>query len=404
MVAMKVYAKQPAITPHPFHPPKAPLPSRRLFNRWLYGLGACLGVIIAGTLLFFFSKPTVVVVTNISGATVYFNGEPRGATNQLNRFSIPGVSPGRHTVRLTHPEYLDAEQTVTVSHSFFAIKVNLPLRPSQFDLTVQTEPMTTVTLDGLQIGETDVQTGLLTIPRVRVGSHFLSLRRTGYLPLSAVVEMPEGNHRLTLPLQRDLSGYWKGVFQDATGKATDFVLNLTQTGATLSGLWEEAPPTPHRPPKTSLITGQVLDNQRLTLKRQDNGRTLTLEAQIATGGRDLVGTWQDGRRTGSWQSSHTDTKPTLLPPVPLPSLPEPGPRLTGAAPPPDLLPPDAASPLAYAQKLYEQRRYNEALAQCDTVLKQDPTNAAARDLKRRIQTSIEILTSPPTVTKPPPPP
>jgi hypothetical protein len=53
------------------------------------------------------------------------------------------------------------------------------------------------------------------------------------------------------------------------------------------------------------------------------------------------------------------------------------------------------SPLSRAQSLYEQRRYDEALAQCDAILKQDPKNNAARDLKRRIQKSLDILKAPP---------
>lgn len=407
---MKVYSKTPAPAPTPFRP-KAPLPSRRTFNQWLYGLGTLLTVLVGGALLFFFSKPTVIVVTNVPGATVYLNGEPRGATNPLNRFSIPGVAPGRHVVRLTHPEYLDAEQTVTVAYGFFPIKVNLPLRPALFTLTIQTEPMTTVRLDGVQVGETDPQSGVLAVPRVRAGGHHVSLQRTGYVPFATVVDMPESDHRLALPLQLDLSGYWKGVTRDAAGKPADFILSLGQTGPTLSGLWEEAPPAPGRPPKTFPVVGRLLDNQRLTLERKDEaGRTLTFEAQVSATGRDLVGVWRDGQRTGDWNGSRTDAKPSFtaaapLPTAPPPVVPEPGPRLTspplpptasGGSAPPEFTPPETTgvSPLARAQALYEQRRYDEALAQCDAVLKQDPKNAAARDLKRRIQKSLEILKSP----------
>lgn len=412
---MKVYSKTPATAPAPLRPPKAPLPSRRALNQWLYGLGTLLTVFVGGALLFFFSKPTVIVVTNVPGATVYLDGEPRGATNPLNRFSIPGVAPGRHVVRLTHPEYLDAEQTVAVAYGFFPIKVNLPLRPAMFTLTIQTEPMTAVRLDGVQVGETDPQTGVLAVPRVRAGGHQISLQRTGYVPFATVVDMPESDHRLTLPLQLDLSGYWKGVTQDAAGKPADFILSLGQTGPTLSGLWEEAPSTPGRPPKTFPVVGRLLDNQRLTLERKDEaGRTLTLEAQVSASGRDLAGVWRDGKRAGAWSGSRTDAKPSFtaaapLPTIPPPGLPEPGPRLTGPPSPPvapggapDFTSPETAgvSPLARAQALYEQRRYDEALAQCDAVLKQDPKNAAARDLKRRIQKSLEILKSPPTSGEP----
>ncbi|MCS7080293.1 MAG: PEGA domain-containing protein [Chloracidobacterium sp.] len=413
---MNVYPKTPvAARPHP-RPPRATLPSRRAVKQWLYGLGMLFALILGGALLLFFSKPTVIVITNVSGATVYLNGEPRGATNQLNRFSIPSVPPGRHVIRLTHPEYLDAEQAVTVEYGFRPTKINIPLRSALFTLTVQTEPMTTVRLDGVQVGETDLQTGVLAVPRVRVGGHQISLQRAGYLPVATAFDMPEGDYRLTLPLYLDLNGYWKGVVQDpAAGKPTDFILSLGQTGTALSGLWEEPPTTSTKPPRAFPVTGRLLDNQRLTLERKNEaGRVLTFEAQVSTTGRDLVGVWRDGQRTGAWSGSRTETKPSFTPvtaalPAPPITL-EPGPRLTNPPPlsspagvsPPDIPPAEASvvSPLARAQALYEQRRYDEALAQCDAILKQDPKNTAARHLKRRIQTSLEILKSPPDAAKP----
>ncbi len=419
---MKAQPKTPLLTPlppRPVPPPKTPLPSRRAVTQWLYGLGGVIALLTAGAALLYFSKPTVIVLTNAVGATVYLDGEPRGTTNQLNRFSLTSVSPGKHAIRLTHPEYLDTEQVITVEYGFLATKVNLPLRPARFTLTIQTEPMTTVRLDGIQVGETDPQTGVLAIPNVRVGPHQLSLQRSGYLPFATPVDMPESDHRLTFPLHLDLNGYWKGTWQEAsTGKAGEFILSLGQTGTTLSGLWEEPATTPAKPPRSFPVTGHLLDRQRLTLERKDEtGRTLTFEGQVSTTGRDLLGTWQDGKRTGNWTGTRSDTKPifSALPSVPpLPSAAvEPGPRLTTPADGLPSLPPalpgpaptesSDASPLSRAQSLYEQRRYDEALAQCDAILKQDPKNNAARDLKRRIQKSLDILKAPPGDQEPPSP-
>ena len=410
---MKAQPKTPFLTPlppRPLPPRKNPLPSRRAITRWLYGLSGILVIISAGAALFYFSKPTVIVLTNATGATVYLDGEPRGTTNQLNRFSLTGVPPGKHAIRLTHPEYLDTEQVITVEYGFLATKVNLPLRPARFTLTIQTEPQTTVRLDGIQVGETDPQTGVLAIQNVRVGTHQLSLQRAGYLPFASPVDMPESDHQVTFPLHLDLNGYWKGTWQEAaTGKAGEFILSLGQTGTTLSGLWEEPGPAPTKPPRSFPVLGRLLDQQRLTLERKDEtGRTLTFEGQVSATGRDLLGTWQDGKRTGHWTGSRSDTKPTFspLPGVPpLPTAVEPGPRLTMPADglptlspaPPGSAPTESSdpSPLSRAQSLYEQRRYDEALAQCDAILKQDPKNNAARDLKRRIQKSLDILKAPP---------
>ncbi|WP_058867482.1 PEGA domain-containing protein [Chloracidobacterium thermophilum] len=418
---MKAQPKAPILTPlppRPLPPPKAPLPSRRAVTQWLYGLGGILVLLIAGAALLYFSKPTVIILTNATGATVYLDGEPRGTTNQLNRFSLTGVSPGKHAVRLTHPEYLDTEQVITVEYGFLATKVNLPLRPARFTLTIQTEPQTTVRLDGIQVGETDPQTGVLAIPNVRVGPHQLSLQRTGYLPVASPVDMPESDHQLAFPLHLDLNGYWKGTWQEAaTGKAGEFILSLGQTGTTLSGLWEEPGPAPTKPPRSFPVLGRLLDRQRLTLERKDEtGRTLTFEGQVSATGREVLGTWQDGKRTGNWTGSRSDTKPTFsaLPGVPpLPTAVEPGPRLTtpadGLTPLPPALPGPTpteggdTSPLSRAQSLYEQRRYDEALAQCDAILKQDPKNNAARDLKRRIQKSLDILKAPPGGSETPSP-
>src|SRR5262249_32264797 len=42
---------------------------------------------------------------------------------------------------------------------------------------------------------------------------------------------------------------------------------------------------------------------------------------------------------------------------------------------------------------YQQRQYQAALAECDEALRLNPQLAAARDLKRRINTLIRILNS-----------
>ncbi|MGQ9897807.1 MAG: PEGA domain-containing protein [Acidobacteriota bacterium] len=380
------------------------MPSRRAITQWIYRLSGVLALLIAGAAIFYFSKPTVIVLTNVANATIYLDGEPRGATNQLNRFSLTHVPPGQHAIRLTHPEYLTTEQIITVEYGFFPTRVNLPLRPAIFTLTIHTEPMTTVRLDGVQVGETDPQAGVLAIPNVRVGNHQISLQRAGYLPFTSTLNMPESDYQLTFPLHLDLNGYWKGTWQeDGTGKAGEFIVSLGQTGATLSGLWEEAATTPAKPPRSWPVTGHLLEQQRLRLERkEETGRTLTFEGQVSSTGRDLLGTWQDGKRTGHWTANRSDTKPTLSLFPGLPTTVEPGPRLT--TPPSLPLPPalpstltDNAnpSPLARAQSLYEQRRYTEAIAECDAILKQNPKNNAARDLKRRIQKSFEILNASP---------
>jgi|GEM_PF-3493551 hypothetical protein len=400
-----------ALSPQPSPPKKAPLPSRRTIHRWLYGLGAILALLLTGAALFYFSKPTVIILTNVASATVYLDGTPCGTTNPLNRFSLPSVPPGQHTIRLSHPEYLDAEQVVSVNRSFFPIKVNLPMRPARFTLTVASEPMATVWLDGTQVGETDPQTGILTIPRVRTGSRQIMLQRTGYLPLTTTVEMPESDHHLVLPLYPDLNGYWKGTWQESTtGKASEFSLALGQTGTTLSGLWEEPPLNPTKPPRAFPLTGRFLDRRHLALERQDDtGRTLIFEGQLSATNRDMLGTWQDGQRRGTWSSSRSETKPTFTPSPPLANLtPDmPGPRMiTPPSSSSSILPPPVPEEptLSRAQSLYEQRRYAEAIAQCDAILKQDPKNQAARDLKRRIQKSLEILNVQPDNPQPDPAP
>lgn len=52
---------------------------------------------------------------------------------------------------------------------------------------------------------------------------------------------------------------------------------------------------------------------------------------------------------------------------------------------------EIASRLGRAQALYQQREYREAIAECDAVLRSDPSNQQAARLKSQVQETVKIL-------------
>ena len=120
-----------------------------------------------------------------SGASVYLDGTNKGATS----LTIPSVSYGIHTLRLTYNGYQDSSNTVTVSETLNAYTYTLTAISvgTTTPISVSSTPSgATVYLDGTSMGTTP-----LPIPSVPYGTHTLILKYSGYQDSSNQITVSE---------------------------------------------------------------------------------------------------------------------------------------------------------------------------------------------------------------------
>lgn len=410
--------KIPSYPPHSFQPPKPPLPTRQSFRKWIWVTLTVIIILGIWGALLLFSKPKIIIATNVTGAQVFLDGVSAGTTTQNAQLVIPRVSTGRRIIRIVHPDFLPAEREVQVKFSFEPATFNFKLNPAAHPLAIKTNPtLSKILIDGQPVGETDFVSGTLDLPLVKRGPHTILIQHPGFDDYSTQFVMPDGPHSLNIQMATTVNGFWSGSWRESEkGKTTEsiynFALDLKQTGTTVSGTWEELPAqigkgaaTP-KPPKSFPVVGTIIGKQLILEKKVDKGKPTKFEARVADSGREFTGNFTTEKSSGTWFAARMDTKPILnpplasttttppnlgVPPFPGPKLPSipgtPGngfPTVDGGAQP-------VGDPLAQARELYEQRQYQAALRICDGILKADPKNQAAKELRNRIKKTIDIL-------------
>lgn len=410
--------KIPSYPPTSFLPSKPPLPSRQSVRKWVWGFTAAFLVLGIWALLFFLSKPKIIIATNVPGAQVFLDGVPVGTTSPTtSQLTIPRVSTGRRAIRIVHPDYLPAERQVEVKFSFSPATFTFKMNPAAYPLKIRSNPtLSKIMIDGVVAGETDLASGVLELPLVKRGPHTLTVQHPGFDDYASQFVMPDGPFSVNVEMMTTVGGYWSGSWRELEkGKTTEtiynFALDLKQAGTSITGTWEELPAqiskpgTPPKAPKSFPVEGTISGKQLTLQKKADNGKVQKYEARVGDSGREFTGNFTSDKTTGSWFAARMDSKPVLNPPLTplpppgigapgfpgpkLPSLP-PGGDGSTFAPPGGAIPP-VSDPLQQARELYEQRQYQAALKLCETVIKADPKNQAAKDLRSRIRKTIEIL-------------
>lgn len=411
--------KIPSYPPNAFQPPKPALPTRQGVRKWAWGVLAVVIILgIWGTLLLF-SKPKIIIATNVVGAQVFLDGVSVGTTAPNAQLSVPRVSTGRRVIKIIHPDYLTAEREIQVKFSFNPATFNFKLNPAAYPLAIKTTPtLSKILLDGQVVGESDFVSGSLQVPLVKRGPHTILVQHPGFDDYSTQFVMPDGPHSLNIQMLTTVNGFWSGSWRETEkGKTTEtiynFALDLKQVGTTVSGTWEELPAqlgkgtSAPKQPKSFPVTGTIIGKQLVLERKTEKGTPLKFEARVGDSGREFTGNFSTDKSTGTWFAARMDTKPVLNPPLapvsttppPLGVPPFPGPKLpslpgnpsTGFPPTDGGVTPPVGDPLAQARELYEQRQYQAALRICEGVLKADPKNQAAKELRNRIKKTIEIL-------------
>jgi hypothetical protein len=121
----------------------------------------------------------------IEGARIYVDG----ATTQWKQVTfdkaenimlVDGITPGKHKLRVDHPDYVIVEKTFPAvqagSEYYWVFTPEFAVAP----LSVKTEPGTTIFVDGEDRG-TAPESGAIEVPDVRLGDHEIKLVKDGYV-------------------------------------------------------------------------------------------------------------------------------------------------------------------------------------------------------------------------------
>jgi hypothetical protein len=122
---------------------------------------------------------TISVSSTPSGASIYLDGSYQGKTP----ITIPDVSAGSHTIKLTYTYYNDWSHTILVSvgnTSYLSAELTeltptTPTPTTGFIVLSSTPSGASIYLDGSYHGKTPK-----TIPDVSAGSHYIELKLEGY--------------------------------------------------------------------------------------------------------------------------------------------------------------------------------------------------------------------------------
>ncbi|KAF5417032.1 MAG: hypothetical protein C5S38_02260 [Candidatus Methanophagaceae archaeon] len=136
-------------------------------------------------------KPTtgsVQVTSSPSGASVYLDGTYKGTTT----LTINGVSPGKHTIRVSREGCEDRSTSVQVTAgdtAYVSMTLSCPPAPKNGYIRVTSSPSRAeVRMDGAYKGTTSV-----TISNVPPGRHRIMLSLSGYHSRSQDVEVSAGS-------------------------------------------------------------------------------------------------------------------------------------------------------------------------------------------------------------------
>lgn len=122
-----------------------------------------------------------------SGATVFLEGEQKGAT----QLTVSDLNPGEYTLVLQKEGYSPWEKTVTI-HNGQRMMVTATLVPLYGSLRVHSSPSQAMVLvNGEKAGDTP-----LVIKSVSPGEYFITFSKTGYLTENRTTKVSAGQEKL----------------------------------------------------------------------------------------------------------------------------------------------------------------------------------------------------------------
>lgn len=132
----------------------------------------------------------------LDDAKIYVDDNPTPWTNitidkQEGLMLVDGLTPGKHKLRLDHPDYIIVEKTFAkISGGEEYYWVFKPI-PATVPMTVNTESKTKIYVDGEFVGETPAN-GSLEVPEVKLGTHEVKLVKDGYVEFKETHEFAYG--------------------------------------------------------------------------------------------------------------------------------------------------------------------------------------------------------------------
>lgn len=164
------------------------------------------------------SNPTLGVITlasNVEG-TVTVDGKQLKARWRAGKWSWR-LPPGSHVITLTHPDYLEAQQTVQLeTGESKTLTFELKSRPVHAALQIKGTPNAEVLLDNKPLGKLDA-TGNGRWDELTAGTHRLQVRLADHEPFSSDVELVINQ---THTANAQLRAYGTLAFRITPGDAT----------------------------------------------------------------------------------------------------------------------------------------------------------------------------------------
>ncbi|HXF40514.1 MAG TPA: hypothetical protein VN687_12430 [Blastocatellia bacterium] len=120
---------------------------------------------------------------SLDGATVLLDDKPvpqdqLELEKESNTIKLDNLIPGEHTISYRHPDYVPLERRFKILPSVEYLWTFNP-EPATVEFTVQTDPETSVYIDGEPKGKT-TSDGLLKRTDIRIGSHVIKLAKEDF--------------------------------------------------------------------------------------------------------------------------------------------------------------------------------------------------------------------------------
>lgn len=120
---------------------------------------------------------------SLDGATVLLDDKPvpqdqLELEKESNTIKLDNLIPGEHTISYRHPDYVPLERRFRILPSVEYLWTFNP-EPATVEFTVQTDPETSVYVDGEPKGKT-TSDGLLKRTDIRIGSHVIKLAKEDF--------------------------------------------------------------------------------------------------------------------------------------------------------------------------------------------------------------------------------
>lgn len=152
-------------------------------------------------------------------ATILIDGKKpeRLTRGEQNRVQIEDVRPGSHKLRITHPSIASFEQAVEVTGGITA-PVNPDFIDAKVNLTVKSEPLADIYVDGIFEGKTTESRELRIADKYKPGSHSVRAEKAFFEPVTDTRDMGIGDVVVEVKLTRIKSSpEFSESFNDLTG-------------------------------------------------------------------------------------------------------------------------------------------------------------------------------------------